>query len=145
MRALADPFLDDRDRLREILAAARTIAIVGASTETWRPSHGIAGYLKRAGYRIYPVNPTARGERIHGETCLGSLAEVPERVDLVNVFRRPEYVPAIVEDAIAIGAPAIWLQLGVRNQAAAERAEAAGMKVVMDRCISVEHSRLMRG
>jgi predicted CoA-binding protein len=141
---LADHVSYDPAYLRGILQEARTIAVVGASPEVWRPSYGIAGYLKRAGYRIFPVNPTALGESIQGEPCLASLRDIPERVDLVNVFRRPEYVPVVVEDAIAIGAPAIWLQIGVRNRQAAERAESAGMKVIMDRCISVEHSRLRR-
>ena len=144
MPALADHFSYDPAYLRDILQGARTIAIVGASPEMWRPSYGIAAYLKRAGYRIFPVNPTAAAERIHGEPCLAALRDVPERIDLVNVFRRPEFVADVVEEAIAVGAGAIWLQLGIRHPQAAQRAESAGMKVVMDRCISVEHSRLMR-
>jgi predicted CoA-binding protein len=130
--------------LRELLERARTIAVVGASPDPWRPSFGVTGYMKRAGYRIIPVNPTSVGQMVHGEPCRGSLREVLDTVDLVNVFRRPDAVPEVVEDAIAAGAPALWLQLGVQHLEAARRAEAAGLTVVMDRCISVEHSRLMR-
>ena len=128
--------------LRDILARARTIAVVGASPDPWRASYGVSGYLKRKGYRIVPINPTALGQSVHGEPCRASLRELLEPVDLVDIFRRPEAVPEAVEDAIAIGAPAIWMQLGIRNDAACARAEAAGLAVVMNRCISVEHSRL---
>jgi predicted CoA-binding protein len=130
--------------LRLILERAKTIAVVGASPEPWRPSFGVMRYLQRAGYRIIPVNPTALGESVHGEPIVGSLRDIPEKVDLVDVFRRPEAVPEAVEDAIAAGAPAVWMQLGIRHDAACARAEAAGLDVVMNRCISVEHSRLMR-
>jgi predicted CoA-binding protein len=132
------------DDLRALLTGARTIAVVGASNEPWRPSFGIMRYLQRAGYRIIPVNPFLSGQTVHGETFHASLRDVPERVDLVNVFRRPDAVEAVVDDAIAVGAPAIWMQLGVRNEAARNKAEAAGLTVVMDRCISVEHARLHR-
>ena len=135
---------EDSSLVRDILATAKTIAIVGASTDPWRPSFGIAGYLMAAGYRVIPVNPTAAGQSLHGEPFRASMRDIAEPVDLVNVFRRPEFVPAVVEDAIAIGAPAVWLQLGIRHPAAAERARAAGIKVVMDRCISVEHRRAFR-
>jgi predicted CoA-binding protein len=100
--------------------------------------------MKRAGYRIIPINPTTTGQMVHGEPCRASLRDVLDTVDLVNVFRRTDAVPEVVEEAIAAGAPALWLQLGVRHLEAARRAEAAGLTVVMDRCISVEHSRLMR-
>ena len=127
--------------LHGILRIAKTIAIVGASTDPWRPSFGIMRYLQRSGYRTIPVNPFSRGKILHGERVHGSLRELEARVDLVNVFRRPEFVGEVVDDAMAIGAPALWMQLGVRDDAACARAEAAGMKVVMNRCISVEHAR----
>jgi predicted CoA-binding protein len=132
------------DYLRGLLARARTIAIVGASPEPWRPSFGIMRYLQRAGYRVVPVNPTALGESVHGERFHGTLQEVPEKIDLVNVFRRPDAVGEAVEQAIAVEAPMLWMQLGIRHDEACARAEAAGIEVVMNRCISVEHSRLMR-
>ena len=130
--------------LRDILTGARTIAVVGASADAWRPSFGVMAYLKRAGYRLIPVNPTAVGQTVHGEAFRASLADIREPVDLVDIFRRPDAVGPVVEEAIAAGIPAVWMQLGVRNDEAAARAEAAGLKVVMDRCISVEHSRHVR-
>jgi uncharacterized protein len=132
------------DGLRALLAGARTIAVVGASDEPWRPSFGIMRYLQRAGYKIIPVNPFLVGGSVHGEPFRASLRDLDEPVDLVNVFRRPDAVEAVVDDAIAVGAPALWLQIGVRNETARSRAEAAGITVVMDRCISVEHARLCR-
>lgn len=144
----AKPLVDHRayapDYLRGILGRAKTIAVIGASPEPWRPSFGVMGYLQRAGYRIIPINPTALGQSVHGEPIIGSLRDLAEPVDLVDIFRRPEAVPEAVEDAIAAGAPAVWMQLGVRHDVACARAESAGLAVVMDRCISVEHSRLMR-
>jgi uncharacterized protein len=139
-----DRRLDDPQGLRDLLAGARTIAVVGASNEPWRPSFSIMRYLQRAGYRIVPVNPYLVGQTVHGEPFQPSLRDFGEPVDLVNVFRRPEAVEAVVDDAIAARAPAIWMQLGVRNEAARAKAEAAGIAVVMDRCISVEHARLCR-
>jgi predicted CoA-binding protein len=130
------------DYLRAILAGAKTIAVVGASNEPWRPSFGIARYLQRAGYRIIPVNPFLVGETVHGEAFHTALRDVREPIDLVNVFRRPDAIGTVVDDAIAAGAPALWLQLGIRNQSACAKAEAAGIVVVMNRCISVEHARL---
>jgi predicted CoA-binding protein len=146
MSALASPDHRSYDPafLRGLLERARTIAVVGASPDPWRPSFGVTGYMKRAGYRIIPINPTTTGQMVHGEPCRASLRDVLDTVDLVNVFRRTDAVPEVVEEAIAAGAPALWLQLGVRHLEAARRAEAAGLTVVMDRCISVEHSRLMR-
>jgi predicted CoA-binding protein len=132
------------DYLRGILMGAKTIAVVGASNEPWRPSFGIMRYLQRAGYRIVPINPFLTGQTVHAEAFRASLRDVAEPVDLVNVFRRPDAIGEVVEDAIAVGAPAVWLQLGIRNDAACARAEAAGMAVVMNRCISVEHARLCR-
>ena len=128
--------------LRGILERTRTIVVVGASPEPWRASYGVSAYLKRAGYRIIPVNPTAVGERVHGEAVIAALADIQEPIDLVNVFRRPQFLPGVVEEAIAAGAPAVWMQLGIRHEDAKDRAEAAGVAVVMDRCISVEHRRL---
>lgn len=133
----------DPAALRSLLERTRTIAVVGASPDPWRPSFGIVGYLKRAGYRVVPVNPTALGQMVHGEPCRASLREILEDIDLVNVFRRPEFIPEVVDEAIAVKAPALWLQLGIHHAEAARRAEAAGMEVVMNRCISVEHRRLM--
>ena len=132
------------DRLRDILANAKTIAVFGASPEPWRPSFGVMRYLKRVGYRVIPVNPTAVGETVHGERFYATLMDVPEPIDLVDVFRRPDAVGEAVDQAIAVKAKAIWLQLGIRNDEACARAEAAGLAVVQNRCISVEHSRLMR-
>jgi predicted CoA-binding protein len=130
------------DYLRGILMSARTIAVVGASNEAWRPSFGIMRYLQRAGYRIVPVNPFLAGQTVHGEAFRPSLRDLRESVDLVNVFRRPDAVEGVVDDAIAAGAPALWMQLGIRNAAACAKAEAAGIAVVMNRCISVDHARL---
>ena len=132
------------DYLRGILASAKTIAVFGASPEPWRPSFGVMRYLQRAGYRVIPVNTTAVGETVHGERFYATLQDVPEPIDIVNVFRRPAAVGEAVDQAIAAKAKAIWLQLGIRNDEGCARAEAAGLAVVQNRCISVEHSRLMR-
>ncbi len=130
--------------LRGILERTKTIAMVGASPEPWRPSYGVMRYLQRHGYRVIPVNPHALGQTLHGEPFYASLQDVPERIDLVDVFRRPDAVGEAVDQAIAVGAPVVWMQLGVRNDAACARAEAAGLSVVMNRCISSEHARLLR-
>jgi predicted CoA-binding protein len=115
---------------------------VGASTDPFRPSFGIARYLKDAGYRVIPVNPRHAGQTLHGERILASLAEIAEPVNIVDVFRRPDAAPGVAEEAIRVKARALWLQLGVTSEAAARQAEEAGMSVVMNRCISVDHSRL---
>lgn len=127
-----------------LLRGARTIAVVGASPELWRPSFGITGYLVRAGYEVLPVNPNHAGETLHGRRVLASMDEAEGPIDLVDVFRRSDAADAVVDDAIRAGAPAIWFQLGIRNDAAFARAAAAGLQVVANRCISVEHARLVR-
>jgi predicted CoA-binding protein len=128
--------------LREILTSVRTIAVVGASPRPHRPSHGVMRYLQRHGYRTIPVNPNAAGDAILGERCHASLADIPEPVDMVDIFRRSEFAGAAVDEAITIGARAVWMQLGVIDAAAAARAEAHGIKVVMDRCPAIEIPRL---
>jgi uncharacterized protein len=130
-------------RISEILTSARTIAVVGLSGKRSRPSYGVAEYLKRVGYRIIPVNP--QETEVLGEKCYPDLESIPEPVDIVDVFRRPEFVPEIVESAIRIGAKTVWLQEGVIHEEAAQRAESAGLKVVMDRCILKDHRRLSLG
>jgi uncharacterized protein len=128
--------------LRDILTGVRTIAVVGASPREGRPSHRVMAYLQRRGYRAIPVNPNAAGEMIHGEACHAALADIAESIDMVDVFRRSAAAGAAVDDAIAIGAKVVWLQLGVRDDQAAARAEAHGLKVVMDRCPAIEIPRL---
>jgi uncharacterized protein len=130
------------DYLRDILIEARTIAVVGASPRRGRPSHGVMTYLQRHGYRAIPVNPNAAGEVIHGERCYAALADIPEPIDMVDIFRRSELAGAAVDEAIAIGAKIVWMQLGVRDNAAAVRAEAAGLRVVINRCPAIEIPRL---
>lgn len=128
--------------MRDILAEAETIAVVGHSDNPARTSYQIAGYLRRAGYRVYAVNPTV--EAIDGEKSYATVADLPETVDIVDVFRRSEYLPDVVEDAINAGAPVVWTQLGVVDEDAADRATDAGLDMVMNRCIKVEHARLVR-
>jgi len=128
--------------LRDILTGVRTIAVVGASPQRGRPSHRVMAYLQRRGYRAIPVNPNAAGGTIHGETCYATLAEIPEPIDMVDIFRRTETAREIVDKAIAVGAKVVWMQLGVRDDDAAVRAEARGIKVVMNRCPAIEIPRL---
>jgi hypothetical protein len=128
--------------LRDILTTVRTVAVVGASPRPDRPSHRVMAYLQAHGYRAIPVNPTAAGDTIHGEKCRAALAEIGEPVDMVDVFRRSDQAGAVVDEAIAAGAKIVWLQLGVRDDAAAARAEAAGLKIVMNRCPAIEIPRL---
>jgi predicted CoA-binding protein len=128
--------------LRDILTSVRTIAVVGASPRPHRPSHGVMRYLQRQGYRAIPVNPNAAGETILGERCHASLAQIAERVDMVDIFRRSEFAGAAVDGAIAIDAKVVWMQLGVIDAVAAARAEAKGLRVVMDRCPAIEIPRL---
>jgi uncharacterized protein len=128
--------------LRDILTEVKTVAVVGASPRPQRPSHRVMRYLQQHGYRAIPVNPFAAGVIINGERCYASLAEVPEKVDMVDVFRRSEAAGDAVDAAIAKGARIVWMQLGVRDAAAAVRAEAKGLRVVMDRCPAIEIPRL---
>jgi uncharacterized protein len=123
----------------EVLKTSKTIAIVGLSSRRLRPSYGVAEYLKSAGYRIIPVNPNE--SEIHGEKCYARLEDVPERVDIVDIFRRSEFVPEIVDSAIRIGAHAVWMQEGVAHPEAAERARRAGLFVIMNTCIAKAHAR----
>jgi predicted CoA-binding protein len=132
------------NEIRSLLREARTVAVVGMSDDPQRDSNGVARFLQRNGYTIIPVNPNLQGLVI-GEQSYASLRDIQEQVDVVVIFRRAEFVPEIVEDAVAIGARAVWMQLGVVNEAAAARAIEAGLMVAMDRCMAIEHRRLMRG
>jgi predicted CoA-binding protein len=129
-------------QIKELLQKARTIAVVGLSSSRFRASYGVSQYMQSAGYRIIPVNPNE--EQVLGEKAYARLEDVPEKIDVVDVFRRSEFVPAVVDSAIRIGARAIWMQEGVADEAAAQRARAAGLFVVMDTCILKEHRRLLR-
>lgn len=131
----------DNSYLAGILGAARTIAVVGASTNDRRPSHWIAGFLLGKGYHVYPVNPLHAGETILGQRVYASLADIPEPIDLVDVFRRTDYLEAIVDEVLALSPrpAAIWTQLGIRDDAAAARAEASGINVVMNRALVAEY------
>jgi uncharacterized protein len=128
--------------LRDVLRRVRVIAMVGASPNWNRPSYFAMKYLQHKGYRVIPVNPGAAGQTILGEKAYASLKEIPEKVDMVDVFRNSEAAGPIADEAIAIGAKVLWMQLGVRNDAAAKRAEAAGLTVVMNRCPKIEYGRL---
>jgi predicted CoA-binding protein len=134
--------IHDKEKLREILLQTKTIAVVGVSPKPWRDSGTIANHLQARGYRIFPVNPNY--DEVNGSRCYPNLHSIPEPVDLVNIFRRSEEVMPVVEEAIAIGAKTIWMQLEVINEDAAKKAEEAGLDVVMDYCIAVEHRRLIR-
>jgi predicted CoA-binding protein len=136
--AFANPSAEER---RRIIETARTIAIVGCSNNPWRPSRGNAEYLQDAGYRIIPVNPNLVGETILGEPVMASLDDIAEPVDIVNVFRRPEFTPEVAEAAVRIGAKVLWLQLGIENGEAARIAQAGGLIVVMNRCLATDHER----
>ena len=125
------------DQIGDILKTAKTIAVVGLSSSPLRPSYGVAAYLQQHGYRIVPVNPNIRGAL--GEKAWPSLLEAPEKIDIVDIFRRPEFVPEVVEAAIQLKVPCIWMQEDVVHEEAAEKARRAGIFVVMDRCILKEH------
>lgn len=128
--------------IAELLANARTIAIVGASDRPSRPSHGVMSFLQDHGYRVFPVNPQITGEHVLGEFVWRELAQIGVPIDIVDVFRRPQAAGEAVDQAIFVGAKAVWLQIGVINEEAAARADAAGLKVVMDRCAKLEILRL---
>lgn len=130
------------DRPRELMRDARTIAVVGVTTKRDRPANDIARYLIDHGFTVYLVNPTEVGEQLLGQYIYESVQSLPEPVDIVDVFRRPADVPPVVEDAIAAGAKAVWMQIGIVNEEAAAHAREAGLEVVMDRCTKVEHARL---
>lgn len=125
---------------KEILNSSKVVAMVGLSPKTDRPSYTVANYLKEHGYKVIPVNPGA--QEILGETCYPDLKSIPESIDVVDIFRKPEDVPAIVEEAIQKGAKVVWMQLGIVNESAAETAKQAGLQVVMDRCMKKEHEKL---
>jgi predicted CoA-binding protein len=127
--------------IRALLTRARTVAMVGLSQDPLRPSYFVAVYLQAAGYRIFPVNPRYAGQTILGRPVHATLREIGEHIDIVDIFRRPSEVLPVVEEAVAVGADAVWMQLTVINVEAARRARAAGLTVVMDRCMKVEHGR----
>ncbi len=131
--------MTESEQISALLKNAKTIAVVGLSDDPRRASYDVSEYMQSQGYRIIPVNPEIRESL--GEKAYPTLSEVPEKIDIVNVFRRPEFVPEVVDEAIRVGAPAIWMQEGVVHVEAAEKARAAGIFVVMDRCILKEHSR----
>jgi predicted CoA-binding protein len=135
--------MDDINTLRRILGTYRVLAVVGLSADWYRPSYFAAKYMQEHGYRVIPVNP--KYAEILGEKCYPSLKAIPEKVEIVDVFRKTADVPPVAEEAIAIGARVLWQQLGVRNEAAAGRARAAGLETVMDRCVKIEHARLFGG
>src|SRR5665213_1640559 len=143
-RAMADlepiPYSDAK--IGSILGRVKTIAMVGASSNWNRPSYFVMKYLQGKGYRVIPVNPGTAGQELLGEKIYASLRDIPDKIDMVDIFRNSAQVPPIVEDAIAIGAKVVWMQLGIRNDAAAAKAEAAGLEVVMNRCPKIEFGRL---
>lgn len=129
-----------KNEYKDILKESRTIAVVGLSDNCEKTSNRVSRYMKDCGYRIIPVNPTIT--EALGEKAYPSLRDIPEKVDIVNIFRRSNDVPPVVDDAISIGAKTVWMQLGISNEEAAQKAAAAGLKVVQDKCIMVEHARL---
>jgi len=135
------PLTSDSE-IAALLAETRTIAMIGASDRPDRPSSGVMKFLVDHGYRVLPVNPQITGEHIHGEYVWRELSQIGEAIDMVDIFRRPDAAGEAVDQAIAVGAKSVWMQIGVIDQAAAARAEAAGLKVVMDRCPAIEIRRL---
>lgn len=130
------------DAIEEILRNCKTIAVVGISSKKFRPSHEVSGYLKAAGYRIVGVNPNET--EVHGEPCYARLEDIPQKVEIVDIFRKAQDVPPVVESAIRIGAKVVWMQQGIEHAEAAEKARAAGLTVVMDACLLVEHRKRLR-
>jgi predicted CoA-binding protein len=128
--------------IRQILTHSPVIAMVGASPKPGRPSHGVMRYLLDKGHRVYPINPTCAGDAIHGHKVLASMTEVPEAIHMVDIFRRSELAGDAVDDAIRVGARTVWLQLGVIDEAAADRATKAGLTIIMDRCPVIEYRKL---
>ena len=137
--------MDDINTLRRILRENEVIAIVGLSADWYRPSNFAAKYLQAHGYRIIPVNPRYAGQKVLGEPCYKSVRDIPEKVHVVDIFRRTADVPPIADDAIAVGARVLWQQIGVKHEEAAAKARAAGLDTVMDRCMKIEHGRLFGG
>ena len=135
--------MDDSEKTRRILLRSKTIAVVGLSAQWHRPSYFAAKYMQEHGYRVIPVNPGY--PEILGEKCYKSLRDIPDQVDIVDCFRKSAEIPAIAEDAIAIGAKVLWMQLGVENAEARRKAEAAGLEVVENRCVKIEHGRFFGG
>lgn len=135
----------DINALRRILRQYKTLAVVGLSANWYRPSFFAAKYMQEHGYRIIPVNPSYKGQEILGEKVYASVRDVPEKIDIVDCFRKSEDIDPIVDEAIAVGAKVLWMQLGVTNEAAAARARKAGLEVVQDRCVKIEHGRLFGG
>ena len=139
---LPDGAADGTDPILEILKKYESIAVVGLSSNPARPSYGVTEYMQSAGYRIIPVNPNET--EVLGEKSYARLEDVPEKTEIVNIFRRPEEISAVVKSAIRVGAKVVWMQLGVENEAAAERARAAGLMVIEDSCILIEHQKRLR-
>jgi predicted CoA-binding protein len=135
--------MDDSDKVRRILRKYKTLAVVGLSAQWHRPSFFAAKYMQEHGYRVIPVNPTY--DSILGEKCYKSVREIPFPVDIVDCFRKSGEIPAIAEDAIAVGAKVLWMQLGVHNAEARARAEGAGLEVIENRCVKIEHGRFFGG
>lgn len=135
--------MDDSEKTRRILSRSKTIAVVGLSAQWHRPSYFAAKYMQEHGYRVIPVNPGY--DEILGEKCYKSLRDIPEKVDIVDCFRKSAEIPAIAEDAVAIGAKVLWMQLGVENAEARRKAESAGLEVVENRCVKIEHGRFFGG
>jgi predicted CoA-binding protein len=136
---LPDGVAAGADTILEILQKYKTIAVVGLSSNPMKPSHGVAQYLQASGYRIIPVNPNER--EVLGEKSYARVEDIPEKIEIVDIFRRPEEVPPAIDGAIRAGAKAVWMQLGIENAAAAEKARAAGLIVVMDACLLIEHKK----
>ena len=141
--AVAPAIVDSIAGLRRILAEARVLAVVGLSANWNRPSYFAAKYMRDHGYRIIPVNPSY--QEVLGERCYPDLRSIPEQVDIVDCFRRSSEMPAIARDAVTIGARVLWMQLGIRSEEAADIAMAGGLEVVMDRCVKIEHARILGG
>ena len=133
--------LTSDEELQQLLTETKTIAVIGASPKPWRDSGSISEYLNRQGYTVFPVNP--KYDEVLGMKCYHDLKSIPEKIDLVDIFRNPDEIGPVIDEAIAVGAKAVWMQLGVINEKAAAKAEKAGLKVVMDRCIAVEHRTLL--